>query len=322
MSVSEPAPRNRAWAPGILLIFATLLISGVSNFVNFRAVQGTNVDAWIAVRNTAVALLLVPLALALPSGVRARLRGADWLRLSVIGVIGGGIPFLLYFHGFQLAFSQGGAASASLGYRSLFLMASALSVVVLREKLSRKFLVGAGLLFVGNVLLLSLTGPLWTDGTGYVLLATGLWAAEYAVSKRTLRDLPSSVVALGRMGFGAVFLLAYLGLTGQASAVATFGGADWMNLFLSGLLLLGFVTTWYAGLKTVDLSVASGLLVLAFPITWALGIAFSGGGFTLEQGLGALAIAAGTGILASIAVVRRGGEAIVHRVRMRLSGVR
>jgi drug/metabolite transporter (DMT)-like permease len=273
----------------------------MSNFVNFRAVQGTNVDAWIAVRNAAVAGMLVPMALLLRAGARTRLTRRDWVRLSGIGLVGGAIPFLLYFHGFQMAASEGGAASASLGYRSLFLFAAVLGVLVLRERVPRRFLIGAALLFGGSALLLSLTGPLWTDGTGFVLLATGLWAAEYTMSKRALARLPSGTVALGRMGFGALFLLAYLGLTGQASAVIGFRSADWMSLGLSALLLFAFVSTWYAGLKTVDLHVATSLLILAFPITWALGLALGGAPFTWSATVGSVAVLAGALVILGLA---------------------
>ncbi len=289
------------WGSGLALVLATVVVSGVSNFVNFRAVQGTDVDAWIAVRNAVVALLLVPLAVLVRGGGRVRLGWADWSRLSLIGLVGGAVPFLLYFHGFQMAAAEGGAATASLGYRSLFLVATVLGFLFLREHVSRRFLLAAVLLFAGNVLLLSLTGPVWTDGTAFVLLATVLWAGEYTLSKHALKSLPSGTVALGRMGFGAVFLLAFLGVSGQAGSVAAFAPADWMNLALSALLLFAFVTTWYAGLRTVDLSVASSLLVLAFPVTWLLGVATSGSGFTAMPLVGVLAILAGAALLVGIA---------------------
>ena len=297
--MSNPASQGarRNWGPGLALVLVTVVISGVSNFVNFKAVQGTNVDAWITMRNAVVALLLVPPALLVSRGGWGRLKRTDWARLATIGLVGGAVPFLLYFHGFQMAAAQGGAAAASLGYRSLFLIATVFAVVVLRERLPRGFFAAATLLLAGSVLLVSLTGPVWTDGTAYVLLATAMWAGEYTLSKRALRTLPSTTVALGRVGFGAAFLLAYLGLSGQVAAVAGFGGADWMALFLSALLLFGFVATWYAGLKTVDLSVAASLLVLAFPLTWLLGVLSASSPLVVEQAAGAAAVALGAAVL-------------------------
>ncbi len=309
-SLNSVGPR-RALVPGIGLVLVTVLISGVSNFLNFGAVQGTDVDAWITVRNGVVALMLVPLALLVRPAVRTPLRRSDWIRLAVIGLVGGTVPFLLYFHGFQMAAAQGGAASASIGYRSLFLIATVLGVLFLGETVRRGFVLAAGLLLAGNVLLLSFTGPLWTDGTGYVLLATGLWAGEYTLSKRVLRTVPAGTVALGRMGFGAVFLLGYLGVTGHGASIAGFGGANWMTLFLSALLLFAFVATWYTGLKTVDLSVATSLLLLSFPITWALGIMTARSPLSLEQAAGAAAIGAGAGLVIGWTTLRKGWASFV-----------
>lgn len=318
MSTSKSAAANRALGPGIVLVLVTVVISGISNFVNFRGVQGTDVDAWIALRNAAVALLLVPVALFVGPGLRVRPTRAQWAQLASIGLVGGAIPFLLYFHGFQMALGQGGAAAASLGYRSLFLVATVLSIVFLRERIPRRFFLAAALLLGGNVLLLAVSGPIWTGGTVFVLLATALWAGEYTLSKRALRALPSGVVAEARMGFGALFLIAYLALTGQVASVAQFSGADWMMLSLSALLLFGFVATWYAGLKTVDLSVASSLLVLAFPITWLLGVLTTGEGVTLSQVGGAVAIFAGAGLVVSLVSLRGAWGALVRAVRSRI----
>lgn len=316
MSAPEAARPHRAVAPGLLLVLATVGVSGVSNFVNFRAVQGTDVDAWIAARNGLVALLLVPMALLVGSSVRSRLSRSDWVRLSLIGLLGGAVPFLLYFHGFQMASSQGGAATASFGYRSLFLMASVLAVLFLGEKLSRRYVAGAVALLAGNALLLSLTGPVWTDGTGFVLLATAMWATEYAISKHALRSLPSGTVALGRMGFGAVFLMIYVGLSGHASSLVAFSGGDWMTIGLSALLLLAFVTTWYAGLKTVDLSVATALLVLAFPITWGLGVLASTNGLVLGSALGATLVVLGAGLVLGRTTMKNAWARVPHWLRM------
>lgn len=288
---------------GFLLVLMTATISGVAAFVNFWAVQGTNSDAFIALRNGTVALILLPMVFLVRREVRAKLHAGDWIRLAAIGLIGGAIPFLLFFRGLQLA-GQAGAASATFGYRTLFLMATVLGFVVLKERLQGRMLVAAGLLLAGNVLLLSLTSPVWTDGGTLVLLATALWAGEYAVSKRALRDLPSGTVAAARMGFGAMFLLAYLGLTDQVRALAGFTVAqvEWMTL--SAILLVGFVSTWYAGLKQVDLSQATAVLVLGFPITWALSVLAGTTAFGIVSAAGVVTIVLGVALAVGLAAIR------------------
>lgn len=282
---------------GVLLVFLAALVSGVSTFVNFYAVKGTNSDAFVTVRNLATAVFLVPVALVSTRTLRAPLRRVDWGRLALIGLIGGAIPFLLFFRGIELATAAGGAATATFAYRTLFIMATVFGVVFLRERFHWRVTVAAALILGGNLLLLSLVSPLWTNGTLYVLVATLLWAGEYTLSRRVMRDLPSGTVALGRMGFGACFLVGYLALTSQVSAVASLTGGQWEWLLISAVLLTAFVGVWYAGLQRVEVGVASSVLVLGFPITFLLSIAFQGSAFTLAQVAGAVVVAAGVGLV-------------------------
>jgi drug/metabolite transporter (DMT)-like permease len=285
-------------AVGLLLVLATAVISGVSTFVNSYALVGTSSDAFVTVRNLVVALMIAPVALVATRRAPERLRAVDYGWLALVGLIGGAIPFLLFFHGLQLATAAGGAATASFVYRTLFLMATVFGIVLLHERFSARVFAGAALLLAGNVLLLSIISPLWTPGTTYVLAATVLWAAEYTVSKHLLGSLRSSTVGFGRMGFGAAFLLAYLALTSQYGAVAAMSGAQWTWVAISALLLTAFVLTWYAGLQRVDLSVATSMLVLGFPVTFLLGILAKGAHFTLDEAIGAAAVVAGAVVIA------------------------
>ena len=294
--VAGAPSRGRSGGLGILLVFLAALVSGVSTFVNFYAVHGTNSDAFVTMRNLATALFLVPLALLGTWSLRTPMRRRDWSRLVLIGLVGGAIPFLLFFRGIELATQAGGAASASFAYRTLFIMATIFGVVFLRERFRWRVTAAAALILGGNLLLLSLVFPLWSNGTAYVLVATLLWAGEYTLSRRVLRDLPSGTVALGRMGFGACFLVAYLAVTSQVGAVGALTGAQWQWLVISAVLLTAFVGVWYAGLQRVDLGVATSVLVLGFPITFLLSVGFQGSAFTLAQVAGTVVVAAGVGL--------------------------
>lgn len=304
---------------GLLLLLLAALVSGVSTFVNFYAVQGTNSDAFVTTRNLATALFLVPVALVGARSLRAPLHGREWGLLAVIGLIGGAIPFLLFFRGIELATQAGGAATASFAYRSLFLMATVFGVVFLRERFAARVSAAATLILAGNVLLLSLYYPLWTSGTAYVLVATLLWAVEYSVSRRVLRDLPSGTVALGRMGFGGAFLVGYLAVTSQVGAVGALSAGQWQWLVLSAVLLSAFVGVWYAGLQRVELGVATSVLVLGFPVTFLLGVAFAGHAFTLAQVAGAIVVASGVGLLLGWSQLRATWSYVAGAVRSRPS---
>ena len=305
---------------GILLVLFTALISGVSTFVNFWAVQGANSDAFITARNLLVAGLLVPLFFLARSSVRSRLGRDDWLRLIVIGLIGGAIPFLLFFRGLQMA-GAAGAPTATFGYRMLFLLATVLAVVFLKERFSWRVGIAAGLILGGNALLLSLTATVWADGTLFVLAATVLWASEYTLSKRTLSGLPSTTVALARMGFGGLFLFGYLVVSGQLAAVSALTAAQLQWIGISALLLVAFVTTWYAGLRHVDVSVATSVLVLGFPITLVLDVLASRKPLSLPQAAGVVVIAFGVVLVVGLASLRETWVYLDRVVRARLGSL-
>jgi drug/metabolite transporter (DMT)-like permease len=305
MSSLEPSDSAPGQASlGLLVVLLTALISGVSTFVNVYAVHGTSSDPFVTVRNCVVVLLLLPVALLGGRAVRQPLTSRQWTQLLLIGVIGGGIPFLLFFHGLALASTGGGAVTAAFLYRTLFLMATIFGFVFLKERFHGRVLLAAALLLVGNVLLLSLTSPVWSVGSTYVLAATVLWAVEYTVSKHALRQLPSSTVGLGRMGFGAVFLLGYLAATAQLGGVSSLSPAQWEWVGVSAVLLAAFVATWYAGLGSTELGVATSVLVLGFPVTLLLGALFHSTPLTLAQAAGLAAIVTGAAAMVGLSGLR------------------
>jgi drug/metabolite transporter (DMT)-like permease len=303
---------------GLLLVLATAIISGVSTFVNAYAVHGTSSDAFVTVRNLAVAGMILPLAVIARRALSRPLRGVDWARLTVIGFVGGAVPFLLFFHGLALATAAGGGLTASFLYRTLFLMATVFGVVFLKERFHPRVAIAAGLVLGGNYVLLSLVTPIWTDGTLFVLAATVLWAVEYTISKRTLRDLPSGIVAMGRMGIGAGFLVGYLALTSDLGAVGGFSTGQWTWVLISAVLLAAFVGTWYAGLQRVDLGVATSVLVLGFPVTWLLSVLVAGSSFTLLQAAGAAAVVVGVVLVVGLTLLRQTWSVVAQRVRVGL----
>lgn len=306
-SARDPAPGGLG--AGFWLVGATAIVSGVSTFVNSYAVGSTSSAAFVTSRNLLVALLLLPIAvLAVRRSARALPSGAsEWGRLVLIGLIGGAIPFLLFFRGLQLATEAGGATTASFLYRTLFLWAIVLGVVALRERVSPWVLAGAVALLLGSYLMLSIRSPVWTDGSLYVLVATALWASEYTVSKHLMRSVPSMTVALGRMGFGAIFLVGYLVLTGGVVAAASFGAAQWLWVGISALLLTAFVALWYPGLSRLDLGVATSVLVAGYPVTFLLSELVRPTALAPSIVVGAVLVAGGAVLAAGPRVLRSAG---------------
>jgi drug/metabolite transporter (DMT)-like permease len=286
---------SRAFVPGLALVLATAVVSGISTFVNGFAVVGTSSDAFVTVRNLVVAGLLVPLVFLArrSAGTALPLDRKDWGLLAVVGLVGGAIPFLLFFHGLALASAEGGATTASFVYRTLFLFAGLFAVVFLGERVRWGIVAGAALLLLGSYLLLTTGSAIVTGGALYVLAATALWAGEYTLSKHLLTRRPATTVALGRMGFGALFLTVYLAATAQWQVVGGFGPSTWAWVGVSALLLTVFVGTWYAGLARVDLGIATAVLVLGYPVTWILSVTVRGSPLLLPAALGSAAVALG-----------------------------
>jgi DME family drug/metabolite transporter len=125
---------------------------------------------------------------------------------------------------------------------------------------------------LGNYLLTQT--DLSSFGLGHVLvLAAALfWAIENVISKKLLENINGTVLAFGRMFFGSIFILAYLGSQNSLSPVLAMDTSQWLWTLLSSALLLAYVLTWYNGLKYVPVTTATIILLLASPITMFLNI--------------------------------------------------
>lgn len=250
---------------GVLLAVATALISGVSIFVNGLAVkQLPDPAVYTTLKNGVAALLLIGLALATvrPAQVRA-VPARSWGWLAVIGVIGGSLPFLLFFAGL----AQASAPSAAFIHKTLFIWVALLAVPMLGERLGLAQLGALAVLLVGQVLIITPAGVTWGVGETMIAAATLLWAVETIVAKRVLRSVPAGVVGAGRLAIGMIVLTGYLAATGSLGAVATLSAVQWGWILLTGLLLSGYVATWFAALQRAPASLVTAILVLGAPVT-------------------------------------------------------
>jgi drug/metabolite transporter (DMT)-like permease len=274
---------------GMLLVFLTAVISGFSVFINKFGVDITNPYVFTFLKNTVVALLLGGLILALKDfGVLRRLKLKQWFALILIGLMGGSIPFLLFFKGLSLT----GAAQGSFIQKTMFIYVAILAVIFLKEKISKNFIIGSLFLLIGNILALKSLKFSFGYGDLLVLAATLFWAVENIISKFVLRNLPSTTVAWGRMFFGSIFILGYLSLSGQTGTLSTLNFAQISWILITSVLLFGYVITWYSGLKHVPVSVATSVLLLGSPITTLLA-ALSAGKFEPKETISGIIILCG-----------------------------
>ncbi len=263
---SRRVPATLGW--GLLLALGAALISGGSIYVNAFAVRLLpDPVVFTTLKNMVAAAVLGGLALAMvrPAELRS-IRAGSWARLAVVGVIGGGLPFILFFTGL----AQASAPSAAFIQKTLFVWVAILAVPLLGERLGLAQIAALGVLLAGQALAALPTGVGWGVGETMIAGATLLWAVEAIMAKRLLRDVPVAVLGAGRLGIGLLVLLGYLVATGHAALVLARDGAQLLVAFGTGILLAGYVATWFGALRRAPASLVTAILVIGAPVTAAL----------------------------------------------------
>ena len=258
---------------GLLLVFSTAIISGFSVFINKFGAATNNPAIFAFAKNTVVAILFTAIILLLKNRKSLfELTKKQWLQLIIIGLVGGSIPFLLFFKGLALT----SAAQGAFIHKTMFIFVAVLAAFTLKEKINKNFLMGGLLLLLGNLMLLKSFNFSFSLGDGLIFLAVLFWTAENVLAKYVLRDLPGNIVAWGRMFFGAIFILGYLVFIGQSSQILSLDLAQIKWIILTAILLFGYTITWYNGLKYVPVSVATTILLFGLPITTILTLVSTG----------------------------------------------
>ncbi|MFH1785908.1 MAG: DMT family transporter [Candidatus Micrarchaeota archaeon] len=278
---------QRNYSLGIMLALATAIISGISVFINGIAVNSADPIVYTIMKNSGVLLFLFATVFAFKEINNFRnLTKKQWATLVLIGIIGGSIPFALFFWGLKL----GGAVIGSFIYRSLFIFAGVFGYLLLKEKPERNDIIAGVLLLVGNAILLS--GEL-TFGFAQLLVlgATVLWALEYTISRKILADLQPRTVMVSRMFFGSIVLSLFVFGSGTAIAIDA-SILPWLGL--TALLLFGFVITWYTSLKYIPVFKATVILALGGIITTVLNVVFLDAILSLTDLLSILLILTGS----------------------------
>ncbi len=304
---------NNRSGHGIAFALIAATVSGVSVYV---AKVGTQLvpDPFVytTARNLTVGVLLVIGLATFGNQLDFRaLSRPSLLRLGLIAVIGGSVPFLLFFWGLTLT----SAATGSLIQKSQFIWVALLATPFLGERLNRLHLVAVAVL-IGS---LAVQGPavLATPGVGVglVLAATVLWAAETIVVRRILSDVPVLLVATARMAGGAVIMVVALVATGRGSMLFQLNGLQLAWVVGPGLILLAYVLVWYRALQGSPALVVTGLLALGAPVTAVLASAAASYAAValptrFSPDLATLLLVAGCAILL-LATVRRPGHELV-----------
>jgi drug/metabolite transporter (DMT)-like permease len=250
---------------GVVLALATALISGVSIFLNSYAVkQIADAALFTTLKNgvAAVVLLAVALTVVRRADVR-RLERREWLGVGLVGVVGGGIAFLLFFTGLAMA----SAPSAAFIHKTLFVWVALLAVPFLGERLGPVSVAALVALLAAQLLIAPPAGVRWGMGESMIALATLLWAGETVVARRLLVGVPVGVLAVGRLGIGLFVLAGYLVVTGRLAQLGSLTAIQLAWAIGTGVLLAGYVATWFSALSRAPATIVTSVLVIGAPIT-------------------------------------------------------
>lgn len=280
----------------LALALTAACFSGVNNFLTKSALSVIGDPIlFTTLKNVVVAVVLAGFFLAWKK--REELRGlsrADLAKLAAIGVIGGSIPFALFFTGLSMT----SALSGALIHKTLVLWIALLALPFLGERLSLLSGLGIALVFGANAFIGGFKGVTFGSGELLILAATLFWATEQVIAKKVLAQVSAVTVASARMVLGSLLLIGFLAVTGRLSGIAEVTLLGWGWVALTGGLLLGFVLSWFHALKRAPATHVAALLVPATLVTNVLSAVFVTHAFTARQGISALAFLAGTALIA------------------------
>jgi drug/metabolite transporter (DMT)-like permease len=288
---------------GLWLALAAAIVSGVAVFVNAYGVRAVpDATVYTTAKNLVAATILIGL-LAGDARLRRppRVSASSGAGLVAVAVIGGSIPFVLFFEGLARASSS----QTAFIQKTLVVWVALLAVPLLGERLGPLHFAAIGTLMVGQVVLAGgIDGLRFGTGEWLVLAATLLWAVEVVIARRLLRDLPADLVAAARMGGGVLLLLGWVAVSGRWHALSGMTPTAWAWAGLTGLILAVYVALWFTALALAPAVDVTAVLVVAAVITGALNAAVKGTAIGLTTGLGICVVVAGT-TLAILAARRR-----------------
>jgi len=293
-----------ARARGIALAFVAALVSGISIYVNGHAVKHFgDATVYTTAKNAVAGVMLLAFALAVPARRAAPAPSGAvrrWLAYVAVAVIGGSIAFVLFFEG--LARAQ--ATQAAFIQKTLVVWVALLAIPLLHERFGALHAAAIGLLLVGQAWLAGHLGTV-TFGVGeaMILAATLLWSVEVVLAKWLLGSIAPQTLAAARMALGTVVLLGWLAVSGRLGQLTGLDAEQWRWVLLTGLLLTGYVATWYAALSLAQAIDVTAVLVFGAVVTAVLSGAADGARVDV---LGTFFVAAGS-VLVAWAALRRPG---------------
>ena len=292
---------------GISLALITALVSGISVFANDSALKLADATAYTLAKNLVAVLFLVVIACVFAFKEIKTIRSLSKkqiLYLVAIGIIGGGVPFAMFFWGLKL----GGAAISSFIYRSLFVFAGVFGYLVLKERPEPKDIIAGFVILAGNALLIP--GDLaFGLPQALVLGATMLWALEYTISRKAMTtiSIDPKIVMISRLAIGSTILIALMAFIGDLGAIGQLAAEPSMLIWLvvTSSLLSAFMLAWYSTLRYLPVLKAASIFTIGGVITAILELLFMGKAISPTAGIGLALILIGAVMVARLSAISK-----------------
>jgi drug/metabolite transporter (DMT)-like permease len=271
MAVKAPVTSTPAPNPRLGYAFAGLnaIISGCAIYINSLGVKlFSDSTVYTTLKNAVVgvALLLPLFFLAKQRAELRRLTIGQWGKLLLLAVVGGSLPYALFFRGLQLTTP----VTSSLLNHTQFLLVAVLAVFLLAERVGPVIWLALAALLVGTSLGGNLHALRWNQGAILVLVSTVLFAAGVVLAKYLLREISTLNVMMAKMSIGSLMLVGYVAATGRMGKVTHLSVAQWEYVLLTGAILLAFTVTAFLALRYISATVATAIPAAAPIITTLL----------------------------------------------------
>ncbi|MFO0703205.1 MAG: DMT family transporter [Patescibacteria group bacterium] len=259
---------------GLIYAFAASFISGISIWLNKYAL-GTISSPVLLTTSKNILVGVAFLSLLIIAGKLRKifeLPRKDLLKLVLISLVGGSIPFYLFFSGL----ASTSAINAAIIQKTLVIWVAVFATYFLKEKISVLGVLAVTLLFLGNIHVGGFKGFSFSNGEVMILVATFLWAIESILAKKVLKNIEVEIVAAFRMGLGSVVLLSLMLIQNTSSilTISSFGYEQYLWLGITAVLLFGYVYTWYKAVSMAPVVAVTSVLVVSTLITNVLSAVF------------------------------------------------
>ncbi len=188
--------------------------------------------------------------------------------LATIAVIGGSVPFVLFFEGL----AQVSSTNAAFIHKTLVAWVAIMAVAFLGERVSVWHVTAIALILLGYAQLAGGVGfPDVGTGEALLLAATLCWSVEVILSRSLLRrDVAPMVVSTWRMAGGIILLLAWAIVRGALGDLLGLSATQWAWAVLTGLFLTAYVVSWHHALARAPAVDVTAVLSIGAVITAAL----------------------------------------------------